>query len=369
MFYLDYKIYSLAAVADLHRTIIFAGLYVPLVVGRMKGLVLLFILAAVSLASAQMRNESDLDVLKRCVKLGVQIDCAMPNVTLQEKLQIATECDDNGVFANAVANSCTRNVERGIFCGEVNYYSVDIAAISVGACATAIVGGNCSSECKMSLQTLRNDLGCCITNMLNNTIAPRQPIFSYSLWSRCKVNVVEDACPGQLPYVLNPRRNCTYQDDFLQLDCEDARNPRIRQQTDCEIFFDFLDDFCSLDERGNFCLETDPVTDIKDYIVPLIQANCLTDSKTCLANSNCRNIFEQFVGARGCCINAIYNSTFGRIFGFNQPIFANGTLFSLCRLQTPSSTCRVFIGSGSLKLEGLTFLLLIPLIIISLTVN
>ena len=37
----------------------------------MKGLVLVLILAA-GLASAQMRNESDLDVLKRCVKLGIE---------------------------------------------------------------------------------------------------------------------------------------------------------------------------------------------------------------------------------------------------------------------------------------------------------
>lgn len=65
-----------------------------MVVGGMKGLVL--ILAAASLASAQMRNESDVDVVKRCVKLGLQISCTTPDVYLRDRLEIATECN-NGI--------------------------------------------------------------------------------------------------------------------------------------------------------------------------------------------------------------------------------------------------------------------------------
>lgn len=322
----------------------------------MKRLFLTLILAAASLAArrAQSHDESDLDVVKRCVKLGIQITCAMPSVTLRDRLQVATECN-SGYLANAIANSCTRNGESGIFCAEATYYLADVAAV-LNTCSSAIAGGNCSSECKMSLQTLRNELGCCIANIFNTTdsaFTSFLAVFSYSLWSHCGVDPVLTACPGQLPYILNPQRTCNYselQSRFLPLDCEDSRNPRVRQQTNCEPFFNFLDQYCSLDERGNFCLETDPSTDFNDYITPLSQANCFTKPKpTCLSNSNCSNIFEQFVGARGCCINAVYNSTYGEVFGLNQTIFGNGSLFSQCHLQTPSSTCRTAMNPSNLE--------------------
>lgn len=338
----------------------------------MKGLVLILILAA-SLASRA--QESDLDVVKRCVKLGIQLTCAMANVTLRAQLQIASECN-NGILAKTIANSCTRNEESGIFCAEATYYATDVAA-QLGTCASAIAGGNCSSDCKAGLQNLRNELGCCITNIFNNTdsaFTPYLSVFSDSLWSRCGLGTIGAPCAGELTYILNRQRTCTYSEilsQFLPIDCEDYRNPRVRQQTNCEPFFSFLDDYCSLNERGNFCLETDPATDFTRYITPLSQANCFTDPTVCLSNPNCSSIFEQFVGDRGCCINAIYNSTYGEVFGLNQMILENGTRFSQCRLQTPSRTCRTYSppGNGSLKLGGLTFLLLIPMIIISLTVN
>lgn len=171
-----------------------------------------------------------------------------------------------------------------------------------------------------------------------------------------------DACPGQLPYTLNPQRTCNYselQSRFLPLDCRDARDPRVRQQTNCDPFFEFLDQFCSLDAQNNFCLATNLVTDFSSYITPLRSTDCFTNPMSC-SSTTCSNLFQQFHGACGCCINAIYNSTYGNVFGLNQTFLANGTLFRLCGLQTPPSTCRTFVPSGSLKLGGFTFLLLIP---------
>ena len=112
----------------------------------------------------------------------------------------------------------------------------------------------------------------------------------------------------------------------------------------------------------------EPDEDISNYIIP-IQINCHNNySQSC--SSECKRSLERFQKSRGCCVNALYNSTLAIATGINHttfPILADNGLFKLCGVETPSLTCKL-LTSGSLPLKGFTSLLLLALVM-SLLVN
>ena len=66
----------------------------------------------------------------------------------------------------------------------------------------------CASECGTLLETLRDDHGCCLNNILNNTYitlvdSRYTDLVNYTLWSRCNVNP-PGFCPLESDAAANP---------------------------------------------------------------------------------------------------------------------------------------------------------------------
>ena len=63
----------------------------------------------------------------------------------------------------------------------------------VARCNISLASPTCASECATLLETLRNDHGCCLNNILNNSYiilvdSRTADLVNYNLWSRCNVN-------------------------------------------------------------------------------------------------------------------------------------------------------------------------------------
>ena len=70
------------------------------------------------------------------------------------------------------------------------------------------VNPTCVSECATLLETLRDDHGCCLNNIFNNTYitlvdSRYTDLVNYTLWSRCNVNP-PGFCPLESDAAANP---------------------------------------------------------------------------------------------------------------------------------------------------------------------
>ena len=94
---------------------------------------------------------------------------------------------------------CARNASN-VRCEVVEYETLSFNRPNgplldefVARCNISLASPTCASECVTLLETLRNDHGCCLNNILNNsyiTLVDRRTadLVNYNLWSRCNVN-------------------------------------------------------------------------------------------------------------------------------------------------------------------------------------
>ena len=331
-----------------------------------------FVAVTISYATAQ-RKYVDIAEVKRCAMMNDARVCTNP-IGITQQRERALNCS-NAVYANQYANTCTRDSDNGEYCGSVYAYSRDISDAFFIRCASEIASGgvgNCSVGCRDHLMTIRDEFGCCINQVVNVTI-PNSfyeislPAFSYPLWTRCGVALPDSNCTGEIPYTLpsSPlqQEGCT-SSDFAGCNNPDFLAPfyeTVEADPTCQSILDYFLDVCSVDEDGAACANTDIGVEIVTVLIPL-GTSCATAASTQSCSDDCKQRLQGFVDARGCCANAIYNSTYGQISGLNDsaPFLADNTLFDLCGVEPPPLSCPS--ASGSLPFKASFIMLLLPLV-------
>ena len=91
--------------------------------------------------------------------------------------------------------------------------------------------------------------------------------------------------------------------------------------------------------------------------------NC-AGNRTQSCSPVCKGLLEGFQNNRGCCLNALYNSTFTVVTAQNyttSPLFADQSIFYWCNVEAPPLTCE--LPNGSLLLKAFMLMLLLPLVV------
>ena len=317
--------------------------------------------AAAWLGVTSVQSYVDFNVFKKCSRVTLEAYCktSWGAAANRDTLDVAVRCNSTQ-WARYVANQCSRDGDSGAYCGEATVYLQDIYRI-LSDCAQPIANksASCSSECARRLETIRNDLGCCINAILNDTdgiFTFSLPVFTYSLWKNCGVAPISSVCElsdvFQAPYfqtvLQSTASNCSFdelQSKILAVTCAHSEmilfTAALTKEVDCDDYIQFYQDSCSLDAKGKFCLAIPTEgADIINFITPIVK-NC---NSTTSCSFNCKTSLDRFQSSRGCCVNAIYNSTFAEVMGLNSTTFqilADNHLFKLCGVSLPPLNCNV----------------------------
>ena len=213
-------------------------------------------------------------------------------------------------------------------------------------------GENCSESCKNHLSNLRSSLGCCINSVFNTSLSDRydyaKDLFGYPLWSKCGLQTIPGGCRGALSFNLrrDAQRTCPHHEvrttDLREI-CESSFIDELQDilaGQDCDLYVDFVKNgACSVNKTGQFCLATEIThdSDFTNYIIPLYNNACTDTRINC--SQGCRDILARFGSNRGCCVNALHNSTFGFTLGINQTFLSTPALFDHCGIPRPPITC------------------------------
>ena len=329
---------------------------------------LFFALTVVVSISYATSVDVDFTELQRCSKLAFESICSADPTIYAEQLELAANCTDSEA-AVVLANQCTRDSDSGLYCGALYAYVSDFNAI-LATCSGAMMGGNCSEDCKNRLIGIRDELGCCINAVVNTTSNPfsfHHPAFASSLWRACGVASATSNCTGELSYTIASSPppaglDCSYREIY---DCNDPDFfDNIQRNLDeldatCQVFLDHAMDTCSTSEKsGTDCFDYDIEIDIITYITP-IQSSCAVNQQTC--SDDCKQNLQQFVDARGCCLNSLYNSTFGALSGLNFTFLRDRAIFTQCGVVPPPPSCH---SSGSIPFKASIFMLLSFIIVL-----
>ena len=334
----------------------------------------MLVAVSIGISTAAISN-IDFDAFKRCAALIYQRDCPLDNNLFTAHLDAALQCNNTNQ-ARVFANLCSRN-ENGTYCGATEAYQADLSKLTFIDCKDSIPSSaQCSSACRNALKTFRDNLGCCINAIYNFTGSGYEyyrPALSYALWSSCGIEPITSTCTGMRPFTLptNPQQTCSFSQRLtreLELTCTPSNLDSLRSllgSTDgCESYMQFVMSACSLDANGTFCLAMNNQTaDYNRFIFPLLMNDCVSN-RTQSCSPVCKGLLEGFQNTRGCCVNALYNSTFTVATAQNyttSPLFADEGLFNRCNVEPPPLTCE--LPSGSLSLKAFIFMLLLPPIV------
>lgn len=296
------------------------------------------------------------DTIQRCSKVAFQNICAnrssIYHVINRIQLENAVACN-NSALAVEKATACTMDNPSGLHCYVATNYQPNIS-LALSACYFSTdPAENCSDDCRNHLLNLNSSLGCCINSVFNTSISDRydytNELFGYPLWSKCGVQTAATrGCPGSLAFNLrrNAQRTCPH-DEVRAIDlreiCESSFLDELQDilaGQDCDIYVDYVrNGACSVNSTGTFCLATEIShdSDFTEYIVPLYTNACTDTRINC--SQECRDILSRFSSQRGCCVNALHNSTFGDALGINQAFLETPALFAHCGVSPPPVTC------------------------------
>ena len=157
------------------------------------------------------KRQADPEQFRRCQGTIWAQQCT--NGQAQELADLALQCRQSQA-AQDLFNSCQRN-PMGVYCGIATGHEITGEEDAIVA---ACRGSICSSQCRNLLMNIRNELGCCINVILNDTSSPfyNPTAFRYSLWASCGVEPVPNNCMSTLirrPTSIDP--SCTLS-DYIQ---------------------------------------------------------------------------------------------------------------------------------------------------------
>ena len=345
----------------------------------MNGLVLVLVVASVGVGTAQVAQTLS---FIPCARAYYQRICTVDDDDgvadwITDQLNALIECNgpQTAQYAAGLASICARDpeIEPAVYCGETQYYLPDILDFMETDCADTVADEsvNCSSECATHLTTIRNQLGCCINTVFNLTgpdqFTTVEVAFSYSLWSRCGVAPISTTCNFSITYEVSSdpeSSDCTLFEQTNRLAAAfcTPEESRVRSEVlanipACANFNLYLDSYCTRNPVANrYCLTRDGPADTQNFLDP-IRENCQSNES---CSDECRNYLQEFQNDLGCCLNVVYNQT-ARILGLDTFPLEDASLFQLCGLSTPVTTCPVGTSSQAqaLKVYGFTMILLL----------
>ena len=248
----------------------------------------------------------------QCYKLAVHELCT--NGAFQDYASVFQKCNDSAI-ANALQAQCKQN-SMGRFCTEDVSLKEDIK----NACNNSS-NSSCSSECKDVLITIRSELGCCIASLYNdsNVVISHDPIsFSYSLWSSCGVEPVQECPPSTItlpPVQVDPtcsgNSSVKYQLASLALCRHQFIDPVIN--LGCPNVFTELS--CRANSMSTYCPVLTNISRIALW--------------SCGATSTCDSFCTETLNTAGCCFDQLVYTL------SNYMIHDNDTIWSKCDLQSP----------------------------------
>ena len=242
-------------------------------------------------------------------------------------------------------DSCRRNsMER--YCGEM-----DNSMISSNVSeACDITGSSCNPECKNVLINARSEFGCCVN--LNNDSSH---LYSYSLWSRCGVELVTEECsPSTITASSEVDSSCkgkTVQESFISATCRqqyvESTRKRLSATEGCQGFVYPPSNMCNANGNGVYC------NLLMDFNITEVSVNC-NNTSTC--DPGCLQTINNTTNVLGCCINDLYNSTSNRLDWMSYEFW------SRCGLQSPGF-CKQYLNNGSVFIKASSSLIIIAAII------
>ena len=324
-----------------------------------KGVAFLVLLITLSLSLTNTAGAFDRDAFIKCSRMFDFCETAERKLLISEQLKAAATCRRTDMTVS-LSTQCAQDPGIGAYCSETLFYVGDVVQLSTECNMTLIQSGMCPANCSGQLQALRDSLGCCINAVFNRTDSPYADFFlsyfSYTVWRTCNVTpIITTTCTGMVPFNLpdfaKTSPNCSYSERLssnLKQSCilraQLMNNELIRSSPECTDYLEYNYRLCSVDHAGDFCVVTPtPNSDYAEYINVIIAA--CTSTSNC--SRQCRQALQYFATNRGCCVNAIYNSTYTEAVGVHYSFLEDTSLFDVCGVEPPPKNCSKLFATGT----------------------
>lgn len=257
----------------------------------------------------------------------------------------------NESAARLMAQGCAKN-ERGEFCSSViRIVSQSVWSSVVTNCDSSSI--SCSEECRNSLESLKNTLGCCLNYSLydRNEISPNIDIrnyIPYSLWSKCTV-AIPSACTNGLEVPQSPSNAqvCTpeqFSRRITEYRCRSSNGQplvdRVLGDNRCAdyTYAQYLVDGCSINADDQYCfvvLDTNTIFGRSESPFRSLTTNCTFDVGYANCISSCRSSIVDAMAVYGCCLELTNRTTAG-FLGHRSLSYA---VWNSCGIQPPQNRC------------------------------
>jgi len=245
---------------------------------------------------------------------------------------------------------------NGHYCGSFSDYFTDIREANAECLAGNDTVG-CSDACRNKLEVLREDIGCCINEVLNNTrrtwLYPS--LFNYTLWESCNLTTPSPSClPSPLSRSMTTEKSKCSRDEIFEKSrlvlCNRTMLQPLLEMYDshgCSAVGEDQMNICGLDENGKWCTKRF-VSNIRTLSTLMVSAITHCPNKD-QCSSNCKRSLLALNEVMGCCLTNLLNNTFVElVFADTHEYFRNYTsteLWKKCGIQHPRH-CEVALSSA-----------------------
>ena len=268
----------------------------------------------------------------RCSKIVLHAWCSAE--TTHRVIHTLSSCDRDHVVG-MLERRCRLN-EQGHYCGSFADHIADIQEANT-ECLGSQVAGNCSTSCQEKLELLRNELGCCINEMLNTTRAwLYKRLFNYTLWEDCKVDTARESCgPSLLMKAISMEKaNCSLDEVFSQVNLVSCNRTMLHpllemyESHGCSAIGEDQLNTCGVDEHRQWCLKR-LVSKFRTIGI-LTRSAAIHCHRTDKCSRECKGKLQALREIMGCCLTNSLNNTFVElIYAETYNYFQNYTSYAL----------------------------------------
>ena len=295
--------------------------------------------------------------------------CITPGL-IQNVVDTNAQCG-NDADAIGTAHLCAQR-EDDTFCLLINSSSVSGVQDN---CVGVESSTSCSPQCKSSLEAVRNDFGCCINSVFNISSVRQPAVFSYSFWSMCGVETVSSVCSNIATFApVNSTTRCPSDqertemiEDILCSPAGQVTVDRLYEGDICRksVASDFIVS-CGQNDLGRRCSNST----YRSFLF-VIASSCSRTQVNETCSTECRDALLTARNETGCCVNNLFNLSFGISSAVCQPF--PDTIFNLwdqCGVASPGFCSSSLTQSGCDFLTAVTFLsVAMAIVILALEIN
>ena len=289
----------------------------------------------------------------RCSKIVLHAWCSAE--TTRGMVHALSSCDRDHVVP-MFERRCRLN-EQGHYCGSFMDYIADIQAANY-ECLDQEEMGECSESCSKKLELLREELGCCINEMLNGTRRwLYKPLFDHTLWEDCNVTTAAPSClPSPLARAMTTENaNCTRDEVFNKTNYASCKRSVLQPLLDkyeshgCAKVGEDQMNTCGVDEHGQWCIKR--LVSKFRTIRLLTRSAAIHCPRMDKCSRDCKLSLQAIREVMGCCLSNSLNNTFVElVYAETYEYFRNYTshaLWSLCGVPHPGY-CNVVLHDAGI---------------------